>query len=225
MSKKENVLIIGDIHAPFTLKEYLDHCKEAYRDYNCTRVVLIGDLIDNHYPSYHETDPNGRGGQEELRRAIKEVQKWYKAFPNAVVTIGNHDRIVHRKAFSSGVPKEWVRDFQEVLNTPNWDYVTEVFIDGVRYVHGDKSSKPRTAAKRDMISTVSGHFHTDMYVEHFYGLGKHVFACAVGCGIDDQSYAMGYMSGGKKAALGCSVVFGGVTAVNVPMLLTKRKRK
>ena len=95
----------------------------------------------------------------------------------------------------------------------------EVYIDDVRYVHGDKSGKPRTAAKRDMVSTVSGHYHTDMYVEFFFGVEKVIFAMAVGCGIDTSSHAMAYMEGGKQAAMGCGVVIDGEIAFNVPMYL------
>ena len=58
--KKENrVLVIGDLHEPFCLDRYLDFCKEQYKIHNCNRVVFIGDIIDNHYSSYHETDAEG----------------------------------------------------------------------------------------------------------------------------------------------------------------------
>ena len=79
------------------------------------------------------------GGGKELQLAINKLSKWYKAFPEATVTIGNHDRIIMRKAFSGGIPSIWIKSFQEVLGTPNWDFVTDTYIDGVRYVHGDKS--------------------------------------------------------------------------------------
>ena len=59
-NKKENrVLIIGDTHCPFDLDTYLDFLVDTYNAYNCNRVVHIGDEIDNHYSSYHETDADG----------------------------------------------------------------------------------------------------------------------------------------------------------------------
>ena len=75
------------------------------------------------------------------------------------------------------------------------------------------------AATRDMVSTVSGHYHTDMYVERFFGKERDLFAMAVGCGIDSKSYAVGYMQGGKKEAIGCGVVIGGHTPINIKMQL------
>ena len=42
-----NVLVVGDLHAPFTRKGYLEHCIEVYNNYQCNQVVFIGDIIDN----------------------------------------------------------------------------------------------------------------------------------------------------------------------------------
>lgn len=218
--KVENrVLVIGDLHEPFCLDGYLDFCKETYQKYNCNKVVFIGDIIDNHYSSYHETDSDGLGGKKELEFAINKLKKWYKAFPIADVTLGNHDRIIIRKAQTSNIPSKWIKEFSEVLETPNWNFVTEIYIDGVRYVHGDKSGKPRMATKRDMVSTVSGHYHTDFYIEWMFGKTRAIFGMAVGCGIDSKSYAMGYMQGGKKEAIGCGVVNGGHTPILIKMKL------
>ena len=218
LTKKETrVLVIGDLHEPFCLEGYLKFCRETYSKYNCNKVIFIGDIIDSHYSSYHETDADGLGGSDELQIAIDRLSKWYKEFPDADVTLGNHDRIIIRKAQTSNIPGKWIKEFGEVLETPNWRFVTDVYYDGVRYVHGDKSGKPRMAAKRDMVSTVSGHYHTDMYCEWFFGKTRAIFAMAVGCGINSKSYAMGYMQGGKKEAIGVGIVVGGHTAFNVKM--------
>lgn len=220
ITKKENrVLCIGDLHEPFCLDGYLEFCKKTYAENNCNRVVFIGDIIDNHYSSYHESSADGMGGKYELEAAVQKISKWYEAFPNADVTLGNHDRIIIRKAQTSNIPSMWIKEFGEVLNTPNWRFVTDVYIDNVRYVHGDKSGKPRTAVRRDMVSTVSGHYHTDMYCEWMFGKTRAIFGMAVGCGIDSSSYAMGYMQGGKKEAIGVGIVIGGHTAFNVKMEL------
>ncbi len=216
----ENVLVIGDLHEPFCLDGYLEFCKETYNKYNCNKVVFIGDIIDSHYSSYHETDADGLGGADELDLAINKIANWYEAFPDADVTLGNHDRIIIRKAQTSNIPNKWIKEFGEVLNTPNWNYVTEVIYNDVRYVHGDKSGKARMAAKRDMISTVSGHYHTDFYCEWLFGKNAALFGMAVGCGIDSKSYAMGYMQGGKKEAIGVGVVLNnGTQPFVIPMEL------
>ena len=158
------------------------------------------------------------GGKDELELAIERLQRWYKAFPDADVTIGNHDRLIRRKAFSGGVPKQWIREYSDVLNVPNWRFTDRVVIDGVQYIHGE-SGRASKKAKDDMMSTVQGHRHTEMFTEFVVGANFKVFGCAVGCGIDHESYAMAYGKNFKKPAIGCAVIFGGKYAINEPMNL------
>ena len=77
--KQSNVLVIGDLHEPFCLDGYLEFCLNTYYHYKCTDVIFIGDIIDNHFSSYHETSSDGLGGADELELAISKIAKWYKA--------------------------------------------------------------------------------------------------------------------------------------------------
>ena len=54
-TNERRILVIGDLHAPFELDGYLEFCQETYAKYLCNQVIFIGDIIDNHYSSYHET--------------------------------------------------------------------------------------------------------------------------------------------------------------------------
>ena len=215
---EDKILVIGDLHEPFCLDGYLSHCKEIYAKHNCNKVIFIGDVIDNHYSSFHDPDPDGMGGGDELSLAIAKLSKWYEAFPVAEVCIGNHDRIVTRKAFASGVPKRWIREMADVLETPNWVYDTRFVHNGVQYIHGE-SGRATKKAKDDMMSTVQGHRHTEMFTEFVVGANYKVFGCAVGCGVDNTTYAMAYGKHFKKPAIGVAVVFGGEYAINEPMNL------
>jgi hypothetical protein len=79
-SETRNVLVIGDLHEPFCLDDYLQWCIEQYYIYKCTEVVFIGDVIDNHFSSYHETSADGMGGADELEYAIKRIARWRQRF-------------------------------------------------------------------------------------------------------------------------------------------------
>ncbi len=215
---KRRVLVIGDLHEPFCLDGYLEHCKEIYKKYNCNEVVFIGDVIDSHYSSYHETDPDGMSGGDELKIAKVKLQKWYQAFPDAYVTVGNHDRIISRKAFSAGVPKEWIKSFNEALDVPKWKFVDRVVIDNVQYLHGEGGTA-HTKCRADMMNTVQGHLHTQCYIQHFVGANFKVFGVQVGCGIDFEKYAFAYAKRGKKPAISCTVVLDGETPINELMNL------
>ena len=213
-----NVLVIGDLHEPFCLDSYLDWCLEQYHAYNCTEVVFIGDIIDNHYSSYHETSADGMGGLDELELAIKRISRWYKAFPVATVIIGNHDRIIMRKAQTSAIPSKWIKSYKEVLEVPNWNFVERYEKDGVQFIHGEGGTA-RTKCRADMMNTVQGHLHTQAYTEHYVGKNFRVFGTQVGCGINHKSYAMAYAKRGKKPAIACGVVLGGTTPINLLMPL------
>ena len=215
--KGHRVMVIGDLHCPFDLDAYFAFVKKKYKEWKCDTVVFIGDIIDNHYPSYHQTDPDGFGAGEELDRAISRLKRWYKEFPKAYVTIGNHDRMILRKAYSSGVPERWIKPIDDVLEVPGWEFVESITVDDVLYVHGD-GAKAKTRMKNDMVSVVQGHIHTEMYVDWHSGANNQkLFAMQVGCGIDREKYAFAYAKYFKKQQIGCGVVIDGEVAVNLAM--------
>ena len=218
-TEASNVLVIGDLHEPFCLDSYLDWCIEQYDTFNCTEVVFIGDVIDNHYSSYHETSADGMGGLEELELAIKRIARWRDAFPVATVLIGNHDRLIMRKAQTSAIPSKWIKSYKEVLETPDWNFVERYVLDNVQYLHGEGGTAS-TKCRADMMNTVQGHLHTQCYVQNFVGQKFRIFGVQVGCGIDHESYAMAYAKYGKKPAVGCVVVLNnGNTPINLLMPL------
>tara|TARA_R100001463_G_scaffold15126_8_gene39550 strand:+ start:2524 stop:3189 length:666 start_codon:yes stop_codon:yes gene_type:complete len=214
-----NVLVIGDLHEPFCLDGYLDWCLEQYYDYGCSEVVFIGDVIDNHFSSYHETSADGMGGAEELEFAIKRIARWRNAFPMATVIIGNHDRIIMRKAQTSAIPSKWIKSYKEVLETPDWNFVERYEKDNVQYIHGEGGTA-RSKCRADMMNTVQGHLHTQCYTEHYVGKKFRVFGTQVGCGINHKAYAMAYAKYGKRPAVGCAVILNnGKTPLNLLMPL------
>ena len=206
-TENNNILVIGDLHEPFCLDKYLDFCVEKYTEFGCNEVVMIGDCLDNHFASYHETYGGTElmTGADELDLAVKRIARWRDAFPVATVIIGNHDRMVMRKAQTSAIPSKWIKSYKEVLNVPDWNFVERYEKHGVQYIHGEGGTA-RTKCRADMMNTVQGHLHTQAYCEHYVGQNFRVFGMQVGCGIDHESYAMAYAKYGKKPAIGCAVV-------------------
>ena len=221
MRKKEvrNILVIGDLHEPFCLDGYLEWCLEQYEIYNCNQVIFIGDILDNHAFSYHEPDPDGLSAGMELELSIKKIAKWYEAFPIADVCIGNHDRLASRKRFTGGIPAAWIKTYNGVLGTPNWNWVESVVYDDVLYEHGE-GGQAKTKAKNNLMSSVCGHTHTEAYTIWFVGKRYRVFAVQTGCGVDASTYAAAYAKNFKKQAIGCAVVLNnGTLPINLLMPL------
>lgn len=199
------VLVIGDLHEPFCLDGYLEHCKVQYDEYECNEVVLIGDVVDNHFASYHETDPDGFSGGDELALAIFKIKKWYETFSKATWILGNHDRLINRKAMTGGLSKKWIKPYNEVLEVPGWTMTEEYVLNDVQYIHGEGGTA-RSRMRKDLMSTVQGHLHTQAYIE--YGVGKNykIYGFQVGCGIDNKSFSMAYAKNFPKPAIGCGVI-------------------
>ena len=218
-SDTRNVLVIGDLHEPFCLEGYLDFCLEQYEAFNCNQVIFIGDILDNHAFSYHEPDVNGDSAGLELEKSIIKVADWYKAFPVADVCIGNHDRMASRKAMTGGIPAAWIRSYNEVLKTPNWNWVESVTYDDVLYEHGE-GGQAQTKAKNNLMSSVCGHTHTEAYTRWYVGKRYRIFGMQVGCGVDADSYAAVYARNFKRQAIGCAVVLNnGTLPINLLMPL------
>ena len=92
-------------------------------------------------------------------------------------------------------------------------------IDDVMYIHGI-GSKAHIRARKNFMSTVQGHLHTQCYTEHYVGKKFRVYGTQVGCGINHKSYAMAYAKYGKRPAVGCAVVLNnGQTPINLLMPL------
>ena len=211
------ILVVGDIHAPFEHKDYLDHCKGVAKFYKTTHTVIIGDEIDNHYSSFHETNPDGYGAGEELDKAMEALADYHKAFPHADVILGNHNRIIERKLSAGGLSKRWMRGYSDVLGVPTWRYETSRLYDGVMYIHGEGVTA-RTRALREGRSVVQGHRHTEGYVWYNPMPTKQIFGMQVGTGIDSSAYAFAYAKDHPLPVLSCGVVVGGKRAYLEPML-------
>ena len=215
----DNILVIGDLHEPFCLEGYLEFCRFQQEKFDCGTIVFIGDVIDNHFSSYHDTDPDGYSAGEELERAIDKIQRWYRVFPEATVLIGNHDRLAYRKAFSSGVSSKWVRDYDEVLGTPGWDFVEEVELFNINFNHGEGGTA-KSKMKNELQSQVQGHIHTQSYVEYAVGSHFRIFGMQVGCGVDNTAYALAYAKRFKKCVISCGVILDkGELPIVIPMAL------
>lgn len=223
-NSERRVLVVGDLHAPFIKEGYLEHCKNISEKYQTNHTIFIGDIIDNHYSSFHATDPDGYGAGEELDRALDHIEKWYDQFPKADVILGNHDRIIMRKAFASGLSKRWIKEFSEVLETPGWTFDLEFEYDDVLYIHGEGGGGEKGAINKALNrrkSVVQGHWHTQNHINWNVSDYDRIFGMQIGCGIDDKAYALAYAKYNiKKSIISCGVVLdNGMLPILEPMHL------
>lgn len=204
---KDRILVIGDIHEPFSIDGYLEFCKHQYDKYNCNTVVFIGDIIDNHALSYWESNPDGMSSGQELKEAKIKLKKWHDTFPNAYVIQGNHCILPYRKAFSGGMSREWIKDMKEVLKTPSWTYGEEFIINNILFYHGE-GLNPKAKSIQEMISSCGGHNHATSYIHFSQGRlpNTRIFGMQLGTGIDSKKYAFAYGKHNKPAHINCGII-------------------
>ena len=201
------------MHEPASHPGYLAFVQDVAERWATERVVFIGDVVDHHAVSFHQTSPVAAGSEDEANATQAGIDRWRGAWPRAVVTIGNHDERVHRLAASVKVPPRFVRDYSRTWNTPGWRWVRDVQIDGVHYHHGTGlggQAPALTAARQSMRSTVVGHVHSVGGVRWACGPGRRVFGLDTGCGVDEDHPAMSYGRDlVRRPVLGCGVVIDG----------------
>lgn len=208
------VLAIGDLHAPFIRRGYLEHCLRVQDCYRLDTVVLLGDEADNHAISYHDKNPDGYSPGIELSKAKKVLKKWMQAFPVAKICISNHGSLFYRKAFSHGLPSAALRAYADLWDAPaGWRWENRHVVDGVQYIHGSGLSGAMgaiTVAKGARQSTVIGHIHSHAGIVWSASHKDLIFGMNVGCGIDNSSYAFEYgRENPAKPVIGCGFVIDG----------------
>lgn len=219
------VLVIGDTHAPCMLSNYAGFLADIYEQWDCDRVVHIGDLVDNCALSFHLKKPHQKDPVAEYDEALKQVETLTALFPKVDLMLGNHDVLPWRWANEVGLPENMLRDFAGIFNLPKgWNVhqrYGQLEIDGVIYQHGDRGRASAILnAKDEFQSVVQGHHHAKAGIEFTANRNHRVFGMQVGCGTDwkhhQQDYGVKYS---KKPIIGCGVVIDGVTPIFEPMVM------
>ncbi len=220
-------LIIPDLHLPVCHPKALDFCVDIYNKHNCNKVTFIGDIVDHHAISFHSKNPNCPSAADEYAQVCIDLQQWYDTFPEAIVIEGNHDCRPARLAQEACIPELYLKPYNEVWNTPGWEWVFDAIIDHVYYFHGVGSSGKTPALNKTAtmhLPVVMGHVHSVAGVHWGCGPEARWFGMDTGCLIDRKAWQFYYGKHmAKKPMLGCGVVIDGIPYWEV-MPLEKYKR-
>ena len=99
----KRILVISDTHAPFHHPDTLKFLAAIKDKYGPDKVVHIGDEIDNHAMSYHDSDPDCFSAGDELVRAREIVWQMEELYPKVDVIESNHGSLWYRKAKTIGL--------------------------------------------------------------------------------------------------------------------------
>lgn len=226
--KRQCILVISDYHAPYNHPDaarFLKACKDKFRP---TDVVCIGDEVDFHSLSFHDSDPDLDSASVELEKAIKALKPLYKMFPKCTVIESNHGSMVLRKALVAGMPKKVIRSYNEILDAPKgWKWVFDVKLQTslgpIYFCHGKSGAAGRLASQYGM-STIQGHYHEKAQITYISTPERLMFDCHTGCLANDKSLALGYNKiNPKRPIVSIVVVVDGIPQI-VPMVLNAKSR-
>jgi hypothetical protein len=224
----KRILVISDMHHPYSHPDTLIFLKALKRKYNFDKVVCIGDEIDFHAMSFHDSDPDLANAGLELEMAVEALRPIYKLFPKVSVVESNHGSMVLRKALANGMPRRVIKNYNEVLDAPKgWVWTFDLKLRSplgqIYFCHGKSGAAGRLASQYGM-STVQGHYHEKAQITYISTPEKLMFDMHTGCLADDKSLALGYNKvNPKRPIVSAPVIINGIPHI-IPMVLNKNGR-
>ena len=213
------ILVISDLHFPYAHPktfEFLQYLKDKY---NPTRVVQVGDEVDHHGNSFHDSDPDLYSSGHELTRAIANVKRLEEMFPTMDLLDSNHGSMVYRKAKHHGIPVHCIKSYNEMLGVSDkWKWHNSLIIplpngQKVYFCHG-RTSDGLKLSRNMACNVIQGHFHSKFNVSYWSNPENLFWSMQVGCMVDDKSLAMAYNRLTlDRPIIGCGVIINGIPAL------------
>ena len=218
-----DLLVMSDSHNPYEHPDTVPFYQEVKRKYKPDGVVHVGDEVDQHAMSFHDSDPDLPSAGDELELAIKSLQPIYRLFPEVMLVDSNHGSMVYRKGKHHGIARKYLRDYGDILEAPpGWTWQNKLLLQvpgNLVYVcHGIRKNGLRLAEKMG-CHVVQGHYHTEFNVQYTSSPANLLWSMQVGCTIDDEAVAFHYnKTTDLRPIIGCGIVINGLPKL-LPMVL------
>jgi hypothetical protein len=206
------ILVISDLHFPYQHKDVFKFLQYLKDKYNPTRIICTGDEMDGHALSFHDSDPDLPSAGDELKKALPFVQELYKMFPKMDILDSNHGSLVYRKAKHHGVPRHYIKGYNEILGVgEGWKWSFDLTIDlpnGTKcYFHHGKSPDVVKLSQVMGMSAVQGHYHSVFKVDYWANPAGLYFGMQTACLVDRDAYAFAYENSNlKKPIIGTGLI-------------------
>lgn len=223
------ILLISDLHIPYHHPDALEFLQSIKDTINPTRVICLGDETDGHALSFHDSDPDLPSAGDELRRALPVVAELHKMFPVMDLLDSNHGSLVYRKAKTHGVPRHYIKSYQDVLEVGSgwkWHFdLTITLPNGQKvYFHHGKTSDVLRLSQQMGMCAVQGHYHNDFSVKYWGNPMGLFWGLQIGCLIDDDALAFSYNNVNvKRPVIGTAAIIDGLPHL-IPMVLDESGR-
>ncbi len=229
MVNNKRILVVSDLHAPYTHPDTYEFLKYLKKKYKPTRVILSGDEADFHGISFHDHDPELDNAGRELEKAIEVLEPIYKLFPRAEVLESNHGSLVARRALAHGLSRAYFRTPGEILRAPKgwtWHFdITTKLPNGTScYFHHSKGANVLKNSQAMGMSFVQGHHHEKFEIQYWGNPHALLFGMTVGCLVDTKSLALAYNKNNlKRPVIGCGLIIDSQPVLEL-LLMNKQGR-
>lgn len=191
------ILFISDMHIPYHHVDTIAFLKYLKAKYNPTRIICLGDELDKHALSYHDSDPDLPSAGDELKKSLPVIQELFEIFPTMDIIESNHGSLVWRKAKTFGIPKHYIKSYNDVLGVDGgwkWSFdLTITLPNGQKcYVHHGKTSNIIQLSQQMGMCAVQGHFHESFKIDYWGNPTGLYWGMQCGCLIDDDTMAFNY---------------------------------
>ena len=224
------ILVIPDIHAPYQHKDALLFLDAVRKAFPIDLVVNLGDELDYHAMSFHDSDPNLESAGTELEMGKVLLRELHKMFPQLLLCHSNHGSMVYRRAKAHGIPVQLIKRYREIVFPEHgarewsWAYSWRIRtpLGIVQFQH--QSTNVLADAAHNACNLIVGHSHGNFGVEYSASSAHLYYGGYAGCLIDKDSIAFAYgKNSTKKPIIGCMVILNG-RPMCIPMVLNKHGR-
>jgi predicted phosphodiesterase len=225
----KRILLISDLHAPYMHPDALKFLIALKRKYKPTLVVSLGDEVDAHAISFHDSDADLPSAGDELELASEQLQALEKVFPKMLIIDSNHGSLHLRKAKHHGIPLKYLATNNQIFGVgKGWEWHNDLTLklptgQTLYICHGLVKQGVKLAQQRGQCVS-QGHFHTDFRIDYVGNPDNLLWSLQAGCLIDKRSLAFAYDKLNlNRPILGTGLVINGYPVLE-PMVLNKQSR-
>ena len=229
MAKNSRVLVISDLHIPYHHQDAFAFLTALKKKYKPDLIINIGDELDQHAISMHDSNPDLPSAGDKLRMSRKYISELEKIFPDMILVHSNHSSLVYRRALKYGLPIDYLKSYNEYLGVSDrWQWVDDLTItlsDGTRcfFTHGMSADVLKLSMQMGK-HCVQGHYHSKFSIGYFSNPDALHWGMQVGCLTSQKSMAFDYAKNFKnRFIIGCGMIIHGQPKL-MPMVLTEDGR-
>lgn len=197
-AKGKRVLIIPDLHMPYHHQDamkFLRAIKYKYLEKN-SLVINLGDEIDAHAISFHDSDCELFAAGEELEQAKRYLSGLEQLYPKMFILESNHGSLYIRRMKKHGIPISILKPMHEILGvSKKWTWHEDILLDtkmGMTYLCHGKTSGYGKLCKEMGCNAIQGHFHGKFELTWHTSSLTSRYNLFSGCLIDRESMAFAY---------------------------------